>query len=277
MNQTRPKQFIYTERYGNNHLHVDERYLQHSFPLHWHDYYEIELCTSGEGIHRINGVAYPFSKGSFLLLHPSDFHEVEVLQPLSYFNASFSSFAIDKKYLHALLKKNRCICGTLSNDDFDFLCAVFKKATLENQTLQTQDNTTLQALLHVILSFLFKTPHFLEIEEKPAFSFGEMIEYIHAHFANSPSLEEVAAHSGLQPNYFCRKFKQATGKTYIEYLNHLKIEHAKNMLQTCDLSIIEIALDSGFSSPSSFLRAFKKQTGYSPLQYKKRKINGNEN
>ena len=115
MNHVHPKQFIYTEHYGDNHLHADERYLQHSFPLHWHDYYEIELCTSGEGIQRINGVAYPFSKGSFILLRPSDFHEVEVLQPLSYFNASFSSLAIDKKYLHALLKKNRCICGTLAN------------------------------------------------------------------------------------------------------------------------------------------------------------------
>ena len=255
-------------------MHADERYLQHSFPLHWHDYYEIELCTSGEGIQRINGVAYPFSKGSFILLRPSDFHEVEVLQPLSYFNASFSSLAIDKKYLHALLKKNRCICGTLSNDDFNFLCAVFQKATLENQTVQTKENPTLQALLHVILSFLFKTPHFLEMEEKPAFSLGEIIEYIHAHFSHSPSLQEIAAHSGLQPNYFCRKFKQATGKTYIEYLNALKIEHAKNMLQTCDLSITEIAFDSGFSSSSAFLREFKKQTNCSPLQYKKQKNSG---
>lgn len=276
MKQTHPKQFIYAEHYGHNHLHADERCLQHSFPLHWHDYYEIELCTSGEGIQRINGVAYPFSKGSFILLRPSDFHEVEVHTPLSYFNASFSSIAIDKKYLHALLKKDRCIYGTLSEADFDFLCAVFQKATQENQALQTKETTTLQALLHVILSFLFKTPQFLAIEEKPAFSLGEIIEYIHTHFSNSPSLQEIAAHSGLQPNYFCRKFKQTTGKTYVEYLNTLKIEHAKNMLQTYDLSITEIAFDSGFSSSSSFLREFKKQTGYSPLQYKKRKINENE-
>ena len=269
MNHKHPKQFIYTEHYGHNHLHADKRHLQHSFPLHWHDYYEIELCTSGEGIQRINGVDYPFSKGSFILLRPSDFHEVEVQQSLSYFNASFSSLAIDKKYLHTLLKKDRCIHGTLPNSDFDFLCAVFQKATQENQTRQTEETSTLQALLHVILSFLFKTPHFLATEEKPAFSLGEIIEYIHTHFTNSPSLQEIAAQSGLQPNYFCRKFKQATGKTYVEYLNHLKIEHAKKMLQTCDLSVTEIAFDSGFSSYSSFSREFKKQTGFSPLQYQK--------
>jgi AraC-like DNA-binding protein len=271
MNHTHPKQFIYAEHYGNNHLYADERSLQRSFPLHWHDYYEIELCTGGEGIQRINGVDYPFSKGSFILLRPSDFHEVEVRQPLTYFNASFSSLAIDKKYLHKLLKKEGCIHGTLPIDDFDFLCMVFQQTVKQTQTLPVEDNPALQALLHVILSFLFKTPQFLAIEEKPAFSLGEIIEYLHTHFSNSPSLQEIAAHSGLQPNYFCRKFKQATGKTYIEYLNHLKIEHAKKMLQTCDLSVTEIAFDCGFPSYSSFSREFKKQIGYSPLQYKQQK------
>lgn len=270
MKQSPPKQFLYNEQYGKIYVHASARELSHSCSLHSHDYYEIELCTGGKAVHKINGVEYPFFEGAFILLQPSDFHEVLVQEPISYFNVSFSSLAINKEYLYTLIKKEEFIYGTLSKDVFDFLSVVCKNAAKESEeaaTIQTKE--TLQALLHVLLAYLSKTQQSAADRQKRSVSLEEAIEYLHAHFADAPTLKEIALHAGLQPNYFCRKFKQETGKTYVEYLNALKIEHAKKMLQACNLSITEIAFSSGFFSSTSFLRAFKKSTGFSPSLYRK--------
>lgn len=270
MKKLRPKQLLYNEQYGKIYVHASIRESARSCSLHSHDYYELELCTGGRAVHKINGVEYPFFKGTFILLQPTDFHEVIVQEPISYFNVSFSSLAINKEYLYTLTKNEPCTYGVLPKDVLDFLSVVCKNAAKESEaTASFQTKETLQALLYVILAYLAKTRQYDAEEQNESVSLEEAIEYLHAHFSNSPTLKEIALHAGLQPNYFCRKFKQETGKTYVEYLNDLKIEHAKKMLQACNLSITEIAFDSGFFSSSSFLREFKKSTGFAPSQYRK--------
>lgn len=58
-------------------------------------------------------------------------------------------------------------------------------------------------------------------------------------------------------------------QTYSQYLNHLKISYAKNLLITTDLKIDRIGSECGFCSESNFLRVFKQVTGTSPLAYRR--------
>ncbi len=98
---------------------------------------------------------------------------------------------------------------------------------------------------------------------------SEVIFHIQEHFAESLSLDELAAKAAMSPYHFIRVFKKETGYTPHEYLIQYRISTAKYMLKNTELSIKDICFSTGFSSESSFCTAFKKETGFTPVSYRK--------
>ena len=84
------------------------------------------------------------------------------------------------------------------------------------------------------------------------------------------SLDQVADFSQMTNTSFCRWFKQATGNSFVHYLNAARIERACFKLLHSDKRISEIAYDSGFETAGHFNRTFKKLKNTSPSQYRKR-------
>jgi AraC-like DNA-binding protein len=68
----------------------------------------------------------------------------------------------------------------------------------------------------------------------------------------------------------CRFFKQNIGITIFEYLNKIKVEFACKLLMDPDLSILKVCLDIGFNNLSHFNEQFKKSTGVTSMEYRKR-------
>jgi AraC-like DNA-binding protein/ligand-binding sensor protein len=95
-------------------------------------------------------------------------------------------------------------------------------------------------------------------------------DYIANHRYEPIKLEEIARALNVSTFHFCRKFKEATGITFVTYLNHLRIEKAKLLLYNKDLRISEIAYDVGFQSLTHFNRVFHKLVGHSPTEYRSR-------
>ena len=95
------------------------------------------------------------------------------------------------------------------------------------------------------------------------------IDYLNVHYNKNLSNAELLAITNLSPYYFIRLFKKETGKTPHEYLLHLKIEKAKEMLTYSSYSIAEICFLCGFSEHSHFSKVFRKITGTSPAAYRK--------
>ncbi|GAB4038765.1 cupin domain-containing protein [Spirosoma gilvum] len=96
-----------------------------------------------------------------------------------------------------------------------------------------------------------------------------VIEYTLANFQNDINLSDVANVAHLTVTSFCRYFHKYTSKTYIAYLNEIRISHARKLLVDSPLSIQEIGLISGFQNLSNFHRLFRLQTGLSPLAFRK--------
>ena len=94
------------------------------------------------------------------------------------------------------------------------------------------------------------------------------LEYINKNYSESIELERVSAHLGFDVSYFCRIFKRATGATFTEYLNFVRICKAEKLLSTTDKSVLEISEAVGFSSMSYFNRVFKKIRNISPGSYR---------
>ncbi len=94
------------------------------------------------------------------------------------------------------------------------------------------------------------------------------MDYIYSHIHYRITIDELADYLGLSVSYLSKLFKKEMGINVSQYINELKIEQAKNMLQNSDMKIIEIANHLSFSSQSHFIQVFQKITGVTPNKYR---------
>jgi transcriptional regulator GlxA family with amidase domain len=94
--------------------------------------------------------------------------------------------------------------------------------------------------------------------------------WIAENYEFSNPVEKMIARSGLNARTFSRRFRAVTGVSPIEYVQALRIEEAKQMLETDVLSNDEVGSAVGYDDPASFRRVFKRGTGLSPAAYRKK-------
>lgn len=94
-------------------------------------------------------------------------------------------------------------------------------------------------------------------------------QYISSDLKTEISREQIAHVLNMNPDYINRIFKKETGMTVKEYTIHKRIQEAKSLLKTTKLTVSEISLAVGYDNFSYFIKLFKKQTGYTPMQYRK--------
>ena len=98
--------------------------------------------------------------------------------------------------------------------------------------------------------------------------FNDVLEFIDSHYMDDLSLESVSSSVGFSKYHFTRLFKQYTNSTFYDYLSFKRLKVAESLLEKPDLSITEIALQSGFSSISTFNRIFRQQKECTPSEYR---------
>jgi YesN/AraC family two-component response regulator len=96
------------------------------------------------------------------------------------------------------------------------------------------------------------------------------MEYVAENFTSSVTLEQTAEYMHLNPTYLSGLFKQTCGMSFSNYLNTLRIEESRRLLENTDYSVINIAIASGFSDQSYFSKVFKRMVGISPSSYRSR-------
>jgi transcriptional regulator GlxA family with amidase domain len=94
--------------------------------------------------------------------------------------------------------------------------------------------------------------------------------WIADNYATSKPAEKMAERSGLNARTFSRRFRAATGFNPIEYVQALRVEEAKQMLETDQLANDDVGAAIGYDDPASFRRVFKRGTGLSPAAYRKK-------
>jgi len=229
----------------------------HSFQLHAHEYFELEIVLEGSGTHILNGTPYTIERGSVYLLSPSDFHEIRIDSPTMLWNISFDEALLPLSQIKEIFSKR--ICKVLTE-------AELKKADTAATLLRDEVmcNGAVKPLIEYIISVIIKS----NIQDKALSPIDKAILYIETHFREAPTLADVASQACLSPVYFGNLFKKETGETYVTYLNRRRVLCAKLLLDG-NLSVTEACFGSGFKSLSGFLFAFKRATGYSPKDYKK--------
>lgn len=99
---------------------------------------------------------------------------------------------------------------------------------------------------------------------------NKVFSYINQNYKKQISLEEVASQINMTPSAFCRFFKRRTKNTFSSYLIETRIATACKLLLQNDVTVSESCYESGYNSTSNFHRHFRRVTGYSPVEYKKK-------
>lgn len=98
--------------------------------------------------------------------------------------------------------------------------------------------------------------------------FQKVLHYIHENYQNPLTNDSVAKRFNYHPNYISQLFVQRTGSSLHQYLLGIRVRHALYLLQTTNLTVKEVAIQSGFGNVSYFCQYIKKSTGYPPTSFR---------
>ena len=230
-------------------------YSKENINLHKHKDYELFIYTSGHGKINIQGQFYDVEKGTIIVMPPNILHgsiSHDSLQSVAILGNSDELMCIDTP---AIFKDNE------NGDGFSLLQMIFANRFDNKEYF----NSLCVAFIHFVLKNIKMTNH---IEK----TINKIKSQISAKFHDSDfDVTELLNQSGYSEDYIRAQFKKLVGKTPIEFLTELRINHAKTLINIYQksLPLIDISLNCGYDDYVYFSRKFKQVVGISPNEYKK--------
>jgi len=172
---------------------------------------------------------------------------------------AITSFTTDDAHHYIILPFNES-----SHQTGFFLIGAYQSLQVDDKiSYRPQHLTTYfeELLISIVKKNIMNTT-----EANPHISKG--IQYIHDHYHESISLPQLCDYLNLNMCYFCVLFKNQTTMTFSQYLNRVRINESKKLLEETDDSIIDISLSVGFNNHNHFSATFKKLAGMTPTQYR---------
>lgn len=240
-----------------------------NYPLHWHDYYELQYVQSGHALQIVNGVSYEMGPGSMALLSPVEFHCFENVSsddPLKVISIKFSDLILPQNLRGDIYGQSRTMVG--QSDEAEMLFQRLHDEFFSDR--YGKDDYIMAGVIQLCVIMLREY-----IGQKAAEDNGhrtpiqEALLYIRSHYRGSITVEEVASTVHLTPNYFSEYFKKQTGIKFSSYVQKLRLEFAVGLLKMSDVSVKQVAEESGFNSAAYFSNAFKDHFGVSPEQFRR--------
>ena len=263
-----------------NPFYINRRKMNNYHDGHVHDCFEMLYLSSGQRFFFINDRTFKVKEGDLFLIHPNVLHKATSNEALNcegillYFIEKRLSPVRSIREILTPLFQSETIAFSLSLNARAFVDELFSKMLQEYQNKNNEYLLAIQAYVLELLIFLSRN-----IKESQASSFehpspmhekvSDIAGYINQHYSEALSLNFLANHFYISPNYLCKVFKEVTDFTLIEYLNNVRVKEAKRLLLESREKVVDIAEKVGFGSITNFGRVFKEVTGHPPLYYRK--------
>jgi YesN/AraC family two-component response regulator len=257
------------------------------FPMHKHDYIELNYVFNGQLKQKIGDEEIVLKKGEMLFLNQHIEHSLEkcgeediiinfIINP-SFFDYIFQE--LEKEITGEMI--NKFLFQSLFDNNKDGSYLYFKVSSvesiqklMEDMILEMMDKNLLTEIkmkftMGLLFVELMKHTHLLESKEVnyDYRLMNEIINYIND-FYPSASLNELADKLNMATYNLSKLIKQNSGKTFKDLVQEKRIDEAKKILKYKNKSVEQVANYVGYDNISYFYRLFKKHTGFTPNRYR---------
>jgi len=239
---------------------------------HYHQAYELYILEEGCHDMLINDALYTIGMHDVVLFRPNLIHKSRRSQTCArtcvYFTERFLRMHFTDRTIRLLLGCFEEEVITLPEDVFPKVKKILLR--MDREDVEAHDNRIFLYLaeLLAILNDHKGKPR----AERLSSAYPEIapiLAYMNRNFPLINRIEEIAEHFYISKYHLCRKFKEATGTTLIQYLNSIRLQHACQMLAETSLSILEISASCGFNSSMYFCKLFKQAMAVTPGEYRR--------
>ena len=252
---------------------------------HTHEFAEIVYVLDGEVEEFINGSKYRMSRGDMLFINYGSTHSFESENGVSYINVCFSPEVMGKRIISrenafdllSLTAFDEIVEGKgegvvhFSSEERRTVEAVLLDMLNEYKAHLPERIAVLESYMTVIISKILRKMYPPTVrEEASGKMWQELSEYISKNLDKKLTLSELSQKCFYNPSYFSRVFKEKFGITLADYLQRERAQAAARLFSKNELSMQEIAERCGFSDKSSLYRAFVKNYGVTPSEYRKK-------
>lgn len=232
----------------------------------FHENPELLYILEGCGTVTNDSKEYAVQKGSLVVVNSYCVHQVSSAEPMKYFCLIIdSSFCKQHHVDISTLHFNELICDRQIDDLFSSLIA---ECDGHNRFKETAIiHLVLEIILHLCRNYSNYKHSTTGDKESPQKRIHTAVQYIKKNIQKKLTVCEIADSVGLSQYHFMREFKRITGCTLSNYINMIRCEYAKELLQTGQYKVKEVAFMCGFESESYFINVFKKHTASLPSEH----------
>lgn len=249
-------------------------------PVHWHDEVEIIYIKKGRITIYIGEEHYPATAGDLFFVNSGELHFMEsddmgveyytLLFPLAFLSFQIED-ALEQEVFLPLRQKNLLFPVQLKEFEAEKQMTNLIREVIDvNDEKEAGYQLRTKILLLELMEGLLKENGF----QQAAFTSTtgmqrEVLAYIQEHYTEKITLAMLAQEFHLSEKYISWYFKEHFSISFMQYVSHLRMTRAKDLLLTTEYSITEVALSCGYPSVNLFIRSFKEMYGVTPLQYRK--------
>ncbi|MCR5695655.1 MAG: AraC family transcriptional regulator [Marinilabiliaceae bacterium] len=269
---------------NNEFFLIIDRKLKGDFscPLHFHAEYEINILIGAEGaIRKVGDSIEPIGSVDLCLIGPNLSHQLErgtcdmdseVREiTIQFLPSLFGSELLDKETFIPIRKMlTNASRGLVFTPEIvrkmlpfiDELCNTHGFDAYMMITRLLYDLSL--AMPRALAGDTFRTEDLCYTDRR----IEHLYEYLRANFHKRIKINEAASHINTSPVTLSRIVKQWTGKSYVAFLNDIRLDHAKRMLMDTEQSVNEICFLTGFNNVSNFNRFFKRRFSITPTEFR---------
>ena len=244
------------------------RSLSKDFVPHLHHGVEIKICISGSCEVTCNFRTETLHAGDAMVAFSHEIHSSNKTE-----QGEFITVIVNP----SLLNRMEALNPSIKYDNF-FLKGdgqlVELALALREEWQKGADGRSRDIMLgylYIILGMILKDMPIVTRSADSNFSrFHEILKYLSENYRSQLSLCMLSEKFGISADHISRTFSSKMGCTFVRYLHYLRVEHAKTLLRISDMSILEIAYESGFSDQCTFNRVFKETENMTPKEYRSR-------
>ncbi len=250
--------FYQFQHFGLSEYFCKEYGENFSFPSHLHQSFEFITVLSGEMNITVDRKLYVLTKGESLLIFPHQIHSLSSKKS-KHMLCIFSS-EIVMAYFSKMTKK------TPESNKF-----TPNKYIIDSINELSKDSTKIKkkGILYSLCAEFDENAKYIEKNNEYKNLLYKIFEFVESNFDQNCSLKFLSKKTGFSYPYLSRYFKNNVGISFNSYVNQYRINNACYILNNSNCSILQCALDSGYTSLRSFNRNFKSIIGITPNEYRK--------